>query len=108
MQGLLAFRASIASQGRFFAAAGEARVSIVDVRDIAAVAALALARNGHEGKSCDFTGPEALTHAEMASQLSQALGKQITFVGIPETAMRDAPLGFAMASRDMFREADRT
>ena len=96
MQGLLGFRDSIASQGRFFAAAGEARVSIVDVRDIAAVAAFALARNGHEGKSYDLTGPEALTHTELASQLSKALGKQITFVDIPEAAMRDALLGFGL------------
>ena len=87
MQGLLAFRDSM------------------DVRDIAAVAALALARNS-EGKSYALTGPEALTHAEMASQLSQVLGKQITFVGAPETAMRDALLGFALTSRDLFREAD--
>jgi len=95
MQGLLGFRDSIASQGCIFAAAGQARVSIVDVRDIAAVAA-ALIENGHEGKSYDITGPEALTHAEMASQLSQALGKQITFVDIPESAMRDALLGFGL------------
>ena len=87
MQGLLAFRDSM------------------DVRDIAAVAALALARNS-EGKSYALTGPEALTHAEMASQLSQVLGKQITFVGAPETAMQDAQLGFALTSREMFREAD--
>ncbi len=93
MQGLLGFRASIASQGSFFAPASHARVSVVDVRDIAAVATTALTRNGHEGKCYDLTGPEALTHAEMASQLSVALGKQITFVDIPETAMRNALLG---------------
>src|SRR6516162_10426603 len=61
MQGLLAFRASIASEGRFFAPAGEARVSIVDVRDIAALATAALTGNSHEGKVYDVTGPEALT-----------------------------------------------
>lgn len=50
MQGLLAFRQSILSEHRFFAPAGEARVSIIDVRDIAAVAAAALTENGHHGK----------------------------------------------------------
>jgi len=93
MQGLLAFRASIASEGRFFAPAGEARVSIVDVRDIAALATAALTGNSHEGKVYDVTGPEALTHTEMASQLSEALGKQITFTDIPEAAMRNALVG---------------
>jgi uncharacterized protein YbjT (DUF2867 family) len=36
-----------------------ARVSIVDVRDIAEVAAVVLTQIGHEGKTCDTTGPEA-------------------------------------------------
>jgi uncharacterized protein YbjT (DUF2867 family) len=36
---LLGFRSSIALKGRFSAPAGNARVSIVDVRNIAAVAA---------------------------------------------------------------------
>jgi uncharacterized protein YbjT (DUF2867 family) len=42
MQGLLGFRSAIATEGRFFASVGDAPVSIVDVRDIAAVAAASL------------------------------------------------------------------
>ena len=94
MQGLLMFGKSIAAEGRFSAAIGDAQVSIVDVRDIAAVAAATLTENGHYGKTYDITGPEALTHAEMASQLSEALGKPVSFVDIPEQAMREALLGF--------------
>ena len=96
MQGLLGFRSSIISEGRFFAPAGDARVSIVDVRDIAAVAAAALTESGHEGKIYDITGPQALTHAEMASQLSDALGRDIAFVDIPEQAMRDMLFAFGI------------
>jgi uncharacterized protein YbjT (DUF2867 family) len=96
MQGLLGFRSSIISEGRFFAPASDARVSIVDVRDIAAVAAATLTESGHGGKIYDITGPEALTHAEMASQLSNALGRNITFVNIQERAMRDMLLGFGI------------
>ena len=40
-QGFLAFRTAIARERRFFAPIGDARVSAVDVRDIAAVAAAA-------------------------------------------------------------------
>jgi uncharacterized protein YbjT (DUF2867 family) len=50
MQGLLMIGRSIATEGRFFAPAGNARVSVVDVRDIAAVAVAALTKSGHEGK----------------------------------------------------------
>ena len=56
MQGLLGFQASIASQGSFFAPASDARVSVVDVRDIAAVATTALTRNGHEGSVTTLPG----------------------------------------------------
>jgi len=92
MQGLLGFRSTIIPQRCFFAPAGDARVSIVDVRDIAAVAATALTQSGHDGKIYDITGPEALTHAEMASQLSEATGKRITYVDVPETVMYETLL----------------
>lgn len=96
MQGLLNFRSTISSQGAFYAPAGDAKVSVVDVRDIASIAAKALTESGHEGKAYDITGPEALTHAEMAHQLSQAVGKSIQYVNIPPAAMREALLGFGM------------
>src|SRR5918997_1802812 len=93
MQGLLNFRSTIATQNAFYAAAGDAKVSVVDVRDIAEVAVAALTQPGHEGKSYELTGPQALTHAEMAETLSEALGRQVAFVDIPPEAMRDAVLG---------------
>ena len=91
MQGLLGFRQAIATQGKFFASiGGDARVSAIDVRDIAAAAAAALTDSRHEGKTYDLTGPEALTHAEMAAQLSVALRKPVAFVQVPPDAMKDA------------------
>jgi uncharacterized protein YbjT (DUF2867 family) len=96
MQGLLNFRATISSQAAFYAPAGDARVSVVDVRDIASVAARTLIETGHEGKTYDITGPEALTHSQMAEQLSLALGKTVRYVDLPPDAMRQALLGFGM------------
>jgi len=88
MQGLLGFRSTIAAMGRFFAAAGNAKISVVDVRDIAAAAAAALIERGHEGKVHDLTGSAALTHAEMAAQLSSALGREVAFVDVSPEVMR--------------------
>jgi len=88
MQGLLNFRSSIVQQGKFFAAVGEARISMVDVRDIAAVAFEALTAKGHEGKTYTLTGPQALTHADMAHQLATALGQSVQFIDIPPQVMR--------------------
>jgi uncharacterized protein YbjT (DUF2867 family) len=96
MQGLLMIGRTIATEGRFFAPASGARVSVVDVRDIAAVAVAALTKSGHEGKTYDITGPEALTHAEMAAQLSEALDRPVAFVDLPEQEFREALRGFHM------------
>jgi uncharacterized protein YbjT (DUF2867 family) len=96
MQGLLNFKSTIATQNAFYAAIGDAKVSIVDVRDIADVAIVALTESGHEGKIYNLTGSEALTHTEMAEHLSTALGRQITFTDIPPAVMREAVIGFGM------------
>ncbi len=82
-QGVLAFAGSISVEGRFFAPIGDARVSTVDVRDIAAVAAAALTETGHEGRTYTITGPAAITHDDIAVALSAALGREITFVDAP-------------------------
>jgi uncharacterized protein YbjT (DUF2867 family) len=96
MQGLLNFRQSIQAQSAIFAAAGDARISAVDVRDLADVAVSALTTAQHDNQSYALTGPEALTFAEMAHQLSRAIGRTITFVDVPPAAMRAAlaDLGF--------------
>jgi uncharacterized protein YbjT (DUF2867 family) len=89
MQGLLSFRETILGQGRFFAAVGDARISAVDVRDIASAAAAALVEEGHGGQIYNLTGPQALSHREMAEKLSSVLGRRIDFVDIPPDAMRE-------------------
>jgi uncharacterized protein YbjT (DUF2867 family) len=96
MQALLNFRSTIAAQGALYAPAGEGRVSLVDVRDIAAVAERALTEPGHEGKVYTITGPEALTHAEIAAQLSEAFGKPVHFIDISPDRMREALLSVGM------------
>lgn len=94
MQGLLGFRDSILRQGKFFAAIGEAKITAVDVRDIAASAAAALTEDGHTGKIYNLTGPEAVSHGELAEKLSAALKLQVNFIDVPPEAMREALLSF--------------
>lgn len=96
MQGLLNFRQTIQQKSAFFAPAGNARISAADVRDLADVAATALTTSNHDNKVYSLTGPESLTFAEMANQLSKAVGRTITFVDVPPQSMRTAlaDLGF--------------
>ena len=85
LQGMLAMAGPI-REGRLFAPIGDARVSAVDVRDIAAVAAAVLTGPGHEGATYTITGPAALTHAEIAAALGEATGRPVAFVDIPPAA----------------------
>jgi uncharacterized protein YbjT (DUF2867 family) len=89
-QGLLAFAGSIAAEGRIYAPIGDSKVSAVDVRDIAAVAAVALTEPGHERRTYTITGPSAITHAEIADALGQAVGRSIAFVDVPPEAFAGA------------------
>jgi uncharacterized protein YbjT (DUF2867 family) len=68
-------------------AAGDGRVAMIDVRDIAAVAVAALTRPGHAGKTYTLTGPEALSFDDVASILSHQAGRQISHVRRPADAV---------------------
>ena len=86
--------ATIKDHGAFYLPMGDARQSQLDVRDIAAVAVKALTEPGHEGKTYELTGPEAITFHEVADHLSKATGKSIRYVPVPmaaaEQSMRDS------------------
>jgi NAD(P)H dehydrogenase (quinone) len=61
--------------------AGDGRVAAVTRDDIAevAVAVLLDGGDGHLGRTYDLTGPEALTMAEVAEQLSAVAGRSVTY-----------------------------
>jgi uncharacterized protein YbjT (DUF2867 family) len=83
--------------GNFYVDAGEARISMVDTRDVAAVAAVALTEPGQAGACYDVTGPEALSYADVAARLSTALGRQISYVDVPDDVVRQALLGAGLS-----------
>ena len=85
-QGLLTVAGSIAAEGRLYAPIGDAKVSAVDVRDIAAVAVAVLTGQGHEGQTYEITGPEALSYHDVAATLSQVLGKPVRYIDVPPQA----------------------
>ena len=84
--------ASIKNDGRFYHTTGNGQVSYIDVRDIAAVAVEALTGSGHEGKTYELTGPEALSNQEAAEIIGEATGRQVEFVDVPEEAARNSML----------------
>ncbi len=97
LQNLLTYYApSIRAQGAFYGAMGNARMSYLDVRDIAVVAAKALRGGAYDGKTYELNGPEALTYAEVAEKISRHSGVAARYVDIPEAAQRKAMLDQGM------------
>jgi uncharacterized protein YbjT (DUF2867 family) len=88
-QNFLGNAASIRTRDAFHAPAGDMKYSAVDVRDIAAVAARVLTEPGHQWQRYTITGPEALSHADIAARFSQVLGRTIRYVDVPEDAASD-------------------
>lgn len=70
--------------------AADARISFVDVRDVAATAAAALAEPGHSGKAYTLTGGQALDHREVAQVITEVSGRTIRYVAISDEAAREA------------------
>ena len=90
------FAPSIRAEGVFYSSMGNARVSYIDVRDIAALAAKALSGGEHSGKTYELNGPEALTYAELADKISKHAGRPIQYVDIPVDEQRKAMLDQGM------------
>ncbi len=62
--------------------AGDVREPIVDVDDIADVAVVALTEEGHAGALYEVTGPRLMTFADMAQELSSAMGRTVQYLPI--------------------------
>jgi uncharacterized protein YbjT (DUF2867 family) len=87
---------------------GPVGVSTVDVRDIAEASAIALTTPGHDGKTYNLNGPDAISGAAAAAIWSKALGKEIKYAGHDmdrfEKQMREkAPAWSAFDIRMMFQ-----
>ncbi|MEN8677575.1 MAG: hypothetical protein ABF298_09360 [Alteriqipengyuania sp.] len=61
---------------------GDVTEPIIDIDDIADVAVAALTEEGHKGELYEVTGPRLMTFADMANELSNALGREIRHVPI--------------------------
>jgi uncharacterized protein YbjT (DUF2867 family) len=77
----------LAADGVIALPAGDGAEAFVDARDIADVAAAALLDPAaHAGQAYEITGPQALTHHEVARIVGDALGREVTYVDVAPDA----------------------
>jgi uncharacterized protein YbjT (DUF2867 family) len=83
-----ALSGDIKTQSAFYLPMGDAKLSVIDTRDIAFVAAELLRNPGHEGQTYELTGPDALSNYDVAEILSKVTGRKINYISVPEEGAR--------------------
>ncbi|MDA8370163.1 MAG: NAD(P)H-binding protein [Nocardiopsaceae bacterium] len=98
MQNLLNEAGDISATGTFSLNMASARLSMIDVRDIAECAARVLLDDPdrHHGKTYTLTGPRSVTFGEVADQLSLDLGRSIAYLPVSDDAKRKTLLGYGV------------
>jgi uncharacterized protein YbjT (DUF2867 family) len=86
MANLFASAGTVQYTGKLFVSAGDAGISMIHPQDVAAVASVALIEDGHEGETYTLTGPRAITFGEVAGYLSEAVGREIEYLNVPDEA----------------------
>lgn len=88
MSNVLAGAGQIAADGPLAAPAGEARIAMVDPRDVGTCAATALTTAGHDGHTFVLTGPRAIAFADVAREISAVAGREVAYIDLPDEAAR--------------------
>ncbi len=73
------------ASGELAAPAADATLAPVLRQDLAAATATVLLEDGHEGKTYELSGPDAISFSDLAQLASQRAGKEIKFRDIDET-----------------------
>ena len=96
MSNVLAAAEQVAHEGRFFAPAGEARIAMIDPRDVGDAAAAMLVTPVYVQGAFVLTGPAAITYSDVAAELSAATGREVEFVDVGDDDARDAMIEAGM------------
>ena len=92
MQNMLHVAGSIVEQDKFFMPMRAGQVGIIDVRDVAHFILAVLTSSGHNGKTYEITGPELLSFHDIASQLSEVMGRGISYIDQPAAEFKSSLL----------------
>lgn len=100
MQNLLNEAGDVAGDDAFSLNMAEARLGMIDARDIAECAARVLLDDPdeHHGRTYTLTGPRSLTFDEVADRFTAALDRPVGYQPVSDGAKREALLGYGVPS----------
>lgn len=96
MQGAFEWLPRIAAKAEFHVPMGDGKASVVDARDVAAVAVAALKSQGLPQRLYDVSGPEAITFDEIADAISEVAGRRVEYVDVTPRQWRKEWLAAGM------------
>jgi len=98
MQNLLAGRATILERGTYrIPYPPETRIALVDLEDVAEIAARVLTEEGHGDATYELVGEECPSQSEIAGILGETLGRPVRAERIPLQEWREAARGRGLA-----------
>ncbi len=80
--------ADIKATGALHLPAADAKISFIDLRDIAAVGYKVLTESKHKGKAYTLTGKESLSYKQTMEKISRVVGNEISYIPISEDNAR--------------------
>ncbi|MFD0689742.1 NmrA family NAD(P)-binding protein [Actinomadura fibrosa] len=110
MQNFITGAGTFTAEGGLLGAYGDAGVSYIDCQDIAACAAALLSGTAGLGETYVLTGPQALTHTEIAREISTVLGRSVAHLETSPDELaatlraQGLPAGFADDLAELCRE----
>lgn len=94
MQNMRWFAQTIAQTGCIYNCVGNTKISHVDARNVALVAAVCLTESGHENQHHVLTGDRAITFDQIADIFAKALGRSVRYVDLPPVDLKAARLAY--------------
>ncbi|MBX3191830.1 MAG: NAD(P)H-binding protein [Labilithrix sp.] len=89
-QNLFASLPTILSEGKIYWGVGEARMGIVDTRDVADAVVVAATTDRFDGGTFELTGPASVDYHAVAAAIGRALGRDVAYQAVPPEAAAEA------------------
>jgi uncharacterized protein YbjT (DUF2867 family) len=94
LQNLLWSLHGVLAEGRLFHGIGDARIALIDTRDVTDALARLAVDDGFDGQRLELTGPRSLGYDEIAAALAEALARPVQAIAVTPEAMGEAMRGF--------------
>jgi NAD(P)H dehydrogenase (quinone) len=96
MQNLLGSLGSIVGEGKLYAGMSDARIALIDARDVGDALAAAVVSDQFDGLALELSGPKSIGHGTVAEEIGKALGRAVTYVAVPPEAAGEAVRAFGL------------